>query len=146
MTFQAKFARLPITGRDLQLGTFAVVLFVAGSFSFEQGLGSGSGNASGPTDPTAVALGRAYAPVLSKTYAESWIAAAKALEEGKSVEESQRILQDTWKDARIRAFRNQLEPAFAKVLKEGDEPANNAERIRVANFWRSFATGLRNGR
>jgi hypothetical protein len=92
-----------------------------------------------------VALGRAYVPVLATGYADAWLAAARALEEGKSVAEAQATLQETWKDARIKSFRSAVAPAFARVLPEGTEPADAAKRARVAALWRAFAKGLKRG-
>ncbi len=93
--------------------------------------------------PDARALGKAYAPVLATTYADGWVAAAKALEDGKSVEECRKVLQETWKGSRQRSFQAILQPDFSKVLSEGTEPADVTQRARVAAFWKSFASGLR---
>ena len=94
----------------------------------------------------AVALGRAYAPVLAGTYADAWLAAADTLERGGSVAQSQKALQDAWTAARVRAFKARVAPAFSMVLPEGAEPADAAERLRVAATWRAFASGLRKAR
>jgi hypothetical protein len=91
------------------------------------------------------ALGKAYAPVLAETYADAWIAAAEAIEQGRSVAEAQQVLQKTWTDARVEAFRAQIQPAFSRVLPEGTEPADEVSRTNVAAFWRAFARGLRAG-
>ncbi len=92
-----------------------------------------------------VTLGRTYAPVLLAGYADAWVAAAKALDEGKSVSDAQKALQDTWKDARIKAFRQEVMPGFAVVLPEGTEPTDPVKRSQVADLWRSFAKGLKGG-
>ena len=101
-----------------------------------------------PVEPTVngVALGRAYAPVLVAGYADAWGAAAKALEEGRPVAEAQKILQDAWKESRVKAFRAEVQPGFALVLPEGTEPTDASKRTQVAQLWRSFATGLRGGK
>ncbi len=91
-------------------------------------------------------LGRAYAPVLLSTYADAWVAAAKTLEEGKSVSEAQKTLQDTWKDARVQAFKGDVLPGFSLVLPEGTEPSEATKRTQVAELWRAFAKGLKGGR
>jgi hypothetical protein len=93
-----------------------------------------------------VALGRAYAPVLSSTYADAWVAAAKSLEQGKSVSEAQRTLQARWTEARVKAFRSRVQPVLSLVLPEGAEPSSAAERSRVVALWRSFARGLQEAR
>jgi hypothetical protein len=101
-----------------------------------------------PVNPTVngVALGSAYAPVLVAGYADAWAAAAKAIEDGKPVTEAQKVLQETWKDARVKAFKADVQPSFAIVLPEGTEPTDAAKRSQVADLWRSFAKGLRGGR
>ena len=91
-------------------------------------------------------LGRAYAPSLVNSYADGWVAAAKTLEEGKSVAEAQKALQETWREARLQAFRTEVAPVFAIVLPEGTEPADATKRAQVAILWRAFAKGLRAGR
>jgi hypothetical protein len=94
----------------------------------------------------AQALGRSYAPSLVAGYADAWLAAAKALEDGRSVAEAQGTLQESWKDARVKAFREEVAPVFALVLPEGTEPADAAKRAQVALLWRSFAKGLKGAR
>jgi hypothetical protein len=91
------------------------------------------------------ALGRAYSPLIVSTYADAWLAAAKCLDEGKSITEAQRTLQDTWKESRIKAFKAEVEPGFALVLPEGTEPSDPAKRSHVAELWRAFARGLKGG-
>jgi len=93
-----------------------------------------------------VALGRAYAPSLASTYADAWVSAAQALEEGKGVGDAQKALQETWHEARLKAFQAEVQPGFALVLPEGTEPADPAKRAQVAELWRSFAKGLKGGR
>lgn len=101
-----------------------------------------------PVDPTVngAALGRAYGPVLVATYADAWIAAASTLDEGKSIAEAQKVLQDTWKDGRVKAFKADVQPGFALVLPEGTEPSDPAKRSQVSDLWRAFARGLKGGR
>jgi hypothetical protein len=88
------------------------------------------------------ALGRAYAPLLLASYSEAWLAAAKTLEEGKPVAEAQKALQDTWKDARVKAFTNEVGSSFARILPEGEEPTTSEKRAEVVKLWRDFARGL----
>lgn len=90
-------------------------------------------------------LGRAYAPTLAPALAEGWLAAADAIEAGKSVGEAQEALQSAFKAARVRAFSARVVPEFARVLPEGAEPEDAAARARVARLWRDFARGLRGG-
>jgi hypothetical protein len=90
-----------------------------------------------------LALGRAYAPRLVDTYAEGWLAAAKAIEEGKPVVEAQKALQETWKDARAKVFAAEVQPGLSLVLPEGTEPADPRKRSEVAGLWRAFARGLK---
>ncbi len=92
-----------------------------------------------------VALGRTYAPALASAYGDAWIAAARAIDDGKTVAEAQTVLQETWKEARIKSFRSKVLPTFSIVLPEGTEPANPAKRAEVANLWRAFAKGLKQG-
>ena len=92
-----------------------------------------------------VALGRAYAPLLVSSYADAWLEAAKAIEEGKPAAEAQKVLQDSWRDARLKAFKAEVLPAFERVLPEGTEPVDAARRSQVAELWRSFAKGLKSG-
>jgi hypothetical protein len=89
-----------------------------------------------------VALGRTFAPVLASTYAVAWQAAAQALEEGKSVADAQKVLQDTWKAERVKAFATEVGQGFGIVLPEGTEPTDPAKRAQVVELWRSFAKGL----
>jgi hypothetical protein len=93
-----------------------------------------------------VALGKAYAPVLLSTYGDAWQAAAKTLEEGKPVAEAQKTLQETWKDARVKAFKDHIASSFALVLPEGTEPTTPEKRAQVVKLWRAFAQGLKGGR
>jgi hypothetical protein len=88
------------------------------------------------------ALGRAYAPLLLASYSDAWLAAAQALEEGKPVAEAQKTLQETWKDARVKAFTNHVGSSFARVLPEGAEPTTPEQRAEVVKLWRDFARGL----
>jgi hypothetical protein len=96
-------------------------------------------------DPTVngVALGKTFAPALVSTYADSWVSAAQCLEDGKSVADAQKVLQDSWKDARVKAFVSEVGPGFSIVLPEGTEPTNIAKRAQVVELWRSFAKGLK---
>ena len=129
--------------KTLRNSLLTIVLLVSSTSLIRERLATDTVSAATLQDNNASALGRAYGPLLARTYAEGWIAAAKALEQGKSVEESQKELQQTWQEARNKAFRARLLPAFRKVLPEGVEPVDALERERVATFWRSFAAGLR---
>jgi hypothetical protein len=93
-----------------------------------------------------LAVGRAYAPVLLATYADAWSAAAKSLEEGGSVAGAQKTFQDTWKDARVKAFTDHVAASFALVLPEGAEPSTPEKRAQVVALWREFASGLKGAR
>jgi hypothetical protein len=103
-----------------------------------------------PIDPTmnvnGQVLGKAYSAALVASYADAWNAAATTLEQGKSVSEAQKTLQDTWKDGRTKAFKAKVEPGFAQVLPEGTEPGDAAKRSQVAQLWRAFAKGLTGAR
>lgn len=92
------------------------------------------------------ALGRAYAPVLVTTYANAWVVAAETLEQGKSIADAQRALQESWKEGRVKAFTAQVQPRFSTVLPDGVEPSDRVKRAQVAELWRSFARGLNEGR
>ena len=91
-------------------------------------------------------LGRAYAPTVVASLSEAWNAAADALGQGKSLTESQEILQQTWQELRAKAFVADVGPDFAKVLPEGTEPIDDAQRAEVVALWRAFARGLKGGR
>jgi hypothetical protein len=119
-----------------------VVLVLAGVVLFDH-----LGHRPAPTPPPAPtvngrALGKAYAPLLLASYSDAWLAAAKTLEDGKPVAEAQKILQDTWKDARVKAFTNHVGSKFALILAEGAEPATPEQRAEVVKLWRDFARGL----
>ena len=88
-------------------------------------------------------IGRSYAPYFLKAYARAWDAAADSFDAGKSVAESQGVLQETWKQERLRLFNERVRPEFSKRLPEGMEPGNAQERAEIVAFWRSFARGLR---
>ena len=92
-----------------------------------------------------VALGKTFAPALSTTYADGWLAAAKVLEDGKSVADAQKALQETWKEARAKAFVAEVAPGFSVVLPEGTEPTSPERRAQVVELWRAFAKGLKGG-
>lgn len=106
----------------------------------------GVGKPARPAFTESVTLGKAYAPFVVTTYADAWLAAANALEDGKNVSETQETFQTTWKDGRTRAFQEHVAPALQALLPEGTEPTNPAARKRVADHWRAFARGLRSGR
>ena len=88
-------------------------------------------------------FGQSYAPAVLKTYADAWDTAAAALAEGKTVAQSQALLQETWKRERAKAFNDGVRSEFLAILPEGREPADPQERARVVAFWKSFAKGLR---
>jgi hypothetical protein len=118
------------------------VLVLAGVVAFEH-----LAHRQAPTPPpvptvNGQALGRAYAPMLLASYSDAWLAAAKALEEGKPVAEAQKALQEAWKDARVKAFTNHVGSSFARVLPEGAEPTTPEQRAEVVKLWRDFARGL----
>jgi hypothetical protein len=92
------------------------------------------------------ALGRSFAPIVATNLGDAWLAAADALEQGKSIPEAQAALQAAWQDARIKSFAAKIAPEFIKVLPEGHDPTNLALRADVVKLWRDFATGLKGGR
>ena len=92
------------------------------------------------------ALGRAYAPVVVATLADAWAKAADALVAGKTVAETQFILQENWKDGRTQVFHDRIAPGLAKFLPEGTEPKDDTQRAEVADAWRAFARGLKGGK
>ena len=107
---------------------------------------SGGGKSARLVDAKTLALGKTYAPFVVTTYADAWLAAANALEDGKTAGETQEIFQTTWKAGRTRAFQEHVAPTLQKLLPGGTEPADPATRSRVASHWRAFARGLRSGR
>ncbi len=92
------------------------------------------------------ALGRSYAPVVASSLGDGWLAAADALEQGKSTPEAQAALQAAWQAARTKAFAAKVATPFSRVLPEGTEPADPARRAEVVRLWRDFASGLKGGR
>ena len=92
------------------------------------------------------ALGRSFAPLAASTLAEGWIAAADAIDAGKTVAEAQVSLQQAWKDARAKAFAAKVAPGLNVVLPEGAEPSDPAKRAEVSKLWRDFAAGLKGAR
>src|SRR4051812_29273001 len=68
------------------------------------------------------ALGRAFAPTVASDLGDAWLAAADALEQGKTISDAQAALQSTWQAARVKSFAAQVSPEFSKVLPEGAEP------------------------
>ena len=98
------------------------------------------------TTVDAVALGRAYAPLLAQSYADGWIVAALKLEEGGTVADAQIELQATWSAARRAAFDTAVTPSFSRVLPAGTEPSDPAKRAQVVQLWRDFAKGLKYAR
>jgi hypothetical protein len=93
-----------------------------------------------------VKLGKAYAPQVLSTLADSWNAAADALAQGKSMAEAQATLQQSWQSARARAFVASVAPEFTKVIAEATEPKDAAQRAQVVSLWRDFAKGVKGGR
>jgi hypothetical protein len=91
-------------------------------------------------------LGKAYARSVVVSLSESWTAAADTLAQGKSMAEAQETLQQTWQELRVKDFVASVEPDFAKVLAEGNEPRDDAQRAEVVALWRAFARGLKGGR
>lgn len=98
----------------------------------------------GPTPAsTAYQAGLKYGPILGSTYAEAWDAAATALEQGKTVADAQRIIQQTWQDCRSKQFTAYVTPVLQAVLPEGTEPSDPVRRSAVIQAWRDFASGLK---
>jgi hypothetical protein len=99
-----------------------------------------------PPASAAEVLGRSYASTLAATYADGWLAAARAIEDGETIAEAQTKLQAAWQESRTAAFRRDVVPAFSAVLPEGTEPETPEQRARVVSLWRDFAKGLKGGR
>ena len=96
------------------------VLLLAGVVAYDHIEGR---NPSGPHPiVNGKALGRSFAPTVSSSLGDAWLAAANALEQGKTISEAQAALQAAWQDARIKAFSAKVAPEFIKVLPEGLEP------------------------
>ena len=90
-------------------------------------------------------LGRAYATTVVATLSDAWVAAADALGQGKTVAEAQAALQQGWQAARAKAFAASVTPEFSRVLADGAEPKDAAQRAEVVALWRAFAAGLTKG-
>ncbi len=108
-------------------------------------LNAAGGRPTRPPSETAElkALGKSYASVLATTYAAAWRAAAETLENGGTVAQAQKVLQDEWTERRVRAFKAEVAPVLSRILPEGTEPADAAARARVVTAWRAFAAGLK---
>jgi hypothetical protein len=104
------------------------------------------GTTPAPTAVDGAALGRAYAPTVVSTLADAWTAAADTLAQGKSVVEAQAALHASWEASRAKVFVSNVAPALAKVLPEGSDPKDDAQRAEVVALWRAFARGLKGGR
>lgn len=91
-------------------------------------------------------LGRKFASSVVATLGDGWATAADILEQGKTVADAQSALQTKWQEGRIHAFTTQISPEFTKILPEGIEPTDPAQRAAVVKLWRDFATGLKGGR
>lgn len=124
--------------------TPALVLILAGVVAYDHLT---------PRQPSAPAstvdgksLGRAFATSVAVAFGDSWIAAADTLEGGKSIGDAQAVLQAKWQEGRTKAFTTLVAPEFSKVLGEGVEPADPAQRAAVVRLWRDFAAGLKGGR
>ncbi len=133
-------------GKSLRDILLTALLLIAGASIVQNWPTNDHVAAASPQELNAVALGTAYRSMLANAYAEGWVAAAKALEGGKTIPEAQQVLQARWLDARNEAFRTRLKPSFTRILPEGTEPVSAEQRTRVATFWRSFAAGLRGTR
>lgn len=102
-----------------------------------------------PSNPETVnghSLGQKFAKTMAPTFADGWLAAANALEQGKSMADAQAALQTTWQTARSQSFAQQVGPDFNRVLPEGAEPTDPTQRAAVVRLWRDFARGLKGGR
>ena len=91
-------------------------------------------------------LGKKFARTMAPTFADGWLAAANALEQGKSMADAQAALQTTWQTARSQSFAQQVGPEFSRVLPEGAEPTDPTQRAAVVRLWRDFARGLKGER
>ena len=92
------------------------------------------------------ALGRQFAGSVATAFGDAWVAAADTLEQGKSISDAQATLQTKWQDGRTKAFTTLVAPEFSKILGEGAEPTDAAQRAAVVKLWRDFAAGLKGGR
>ena len=66
-------------------------------------------------------------PVLVATYADAWVAAAKATRRRQVRRRSQKTLQDTWKDARIKAFKAEVAARLLPRPSRGDRADRRGE-------------------
>ena len=91
-------------------------------------------------------LGKQFATSVAAAFGDAWLAAADALAGGKPIADAQAVLQAKWQEGRSRAFTTLVAPEFSKVLGEGAEPTDPAQRAAVVQLWRDFAAGLKGGR
>lgn len=92
------------------------------------------------------ALGRMYAISVTTTLADAWTAAADSVAQGKTIPESQKILQEKWKTDRTEVFTTKVAPEMSKILPESTEPKDDAQREALVSLWRAFARGLKGAR
>ena len=91
-------------------------------------------------------LGRNFVGPMAASLGDAWTSAADILEQGKAVGDAQAALQVRWQEGRSKAFAGLVAPEFSRVLKEGAEPADPAQRAAVVKLWRDFAAGLKGAR
>ena len=75
--------------------------------------------------------------------AAGYESAATALEAGRSVKDALAEGARTTEQLRREAFARLVAPEFARVLPEGTEPVDPAQRAQVISLWRRFANDLR---
>ncbi len=91
-----------------------------------------------PTTPTATdmpRLAKVYGPELLAAFGDGCLDAGSTIGSGKSMVEGQAALQERFKTSRTAAFMVRINPELSKVIGEGAEPRDAAQRADVAKFW-----------
>lgn len=90
-----------------------------------------------------VKLGRAFVPSLAGALADGFEALGAGVAAKKPVGDSDNDLRTAFESSRQKAFAATSAPAFAALVPEGAEPADDATRARYVQLCKDFAAGLR---
>ena len=96
-----------------------------------------------PAPPSAVELGRAYAPLLIEAEAKAFDADADALHAGKPFGDANKTAKATFDRERKPAFEKLAGKALTDLIPEGEDIKSQAQRDRLETWHREFAKGLR---
>lgn len=102
-----------------------------------------------PTPPPVadgVELGRTFVPKLAAALADGFEASDRFLSQGKSFQEANDILKQTFHDSREKAFNEHAGAAITAIVPEGTELKDESQRAAIRKLESDFARGLRGGR